>query len=224
MDSKTFVSFGLDRIGICPYPEIVTPVLAVFENSATKEQLDYVGKITKPVKRKFAKLYDEYQEAFISSQPSQSNQDPPDYYICNGMAAPPIAGNWEKPVDQDDSLKDVDWSKVKKVEHPAICSPHKVDQDTKFTVPTHGIFHEELVVNGKTVAEQTVARPLVDQDKEDYSAYEGFLTDTRAGKAATFELTNHPGQKLYNQQAFDAHTKQVVQETLKRLGIEYEDV
>jgi len=65
-DPKTFVQYSLHMMGFYPYHEIVNPVLAMVNNSATKEDIDYIGSITKRpyLKRKMAKLYDDYQEKF----------------------------------------------------------------------------------------------------------------------------------------------------------------
>lgn len=66
MDSKTFIAHGVSEMGIYPYPGIIIPVERIFNSQATKDDIDYIDKITKPgnLKLKMAKLYDEYQERF----------------------------------------------------------------------------------------------------------------------------------------------------------------
>lgn len=66
MDTRTKVCFYLQQIGILPYPEIVEPFMAVVTNSATKEQIDRVDTLLKPLRPKarnlLAELYDELNE------------------------------------------------------------------------------------------------------------------------------------------------------------------
>lgn len=63
MDTRTKVCFYLQQVGIAPYPEIVEPFLAAVTDNATKEQIDRVDTLLKPLRPKARKmlgeLYDE---------------------------------------------------------------------------------------------------------------------------------------------------------------------
>lgn len=70
MDSKTFVAYTLDSVGIYPYPEFVKLFTDFFNNSVEKEQMDEVEKHIKATrsKSKIAKAYDHYQANYKSKE------------------------------------------------------------------------------------------------------------------------------------------------------------
>lgn len=64
-DKKIHMSYVVSQLGAYPYKEIVDPFIAVFDNNATKEQIDEVEKHTKVFgKGRVAKAYDSWQEYF----------------------------------------------------------------------------------------------------------------------------------------------------------------
>jgi len=65
----TVVAMEIEKVGFYAYPELITLFKAIFTNSATKEQIDYADKITKPkgMKKRLAKAYDNVQEWLLKA-------------------------------------------------------------------------------------------------------------------------------------------------------------
>lgn len=67
-DKKTNMAYVLYKLGMWPYPEIIEEFIAVFDNTASKEQIEQVEKRIKVLgKYRVAKAYDRWQEDFHSS-------------------------------------------------------------------------------------------------------------------------------------------------------------
>ncbi len=66
---KDNMSYVVSQLGAYPYHEVVTPFIAVFDNVATKEQIDEVEKHIKVFgKGRVAKAYDQWQIDFHQNE------------------------------------------------------------------------------------------------------------------------------------------------------------